>query len=207
MVLRGLTSWWPALRCLTEFLSSLFHPLGHFWSLIWDWHVQIHPEGSPWVLKSLGMMTLKTSEIKVTWNLSHPSKHLGEEFPGRLSHSESLLWGNIPHSDPTLLPPALSRKLCQLSSPGNTQSEMASLSNLSNFFSGQNKSPRSHISSTMGFPVLHYIWRLLSLMSIEWVLPSNHIILCRPLLFLPSIFPSIRVFASESALHIRWTKC
>lgn len=138
---------------MTEFLSSLFHPLGHFWSLIRDWHVQIHPEGSPWVPKSLGMMTLKTSEIKVMWNLSHPSKHLGEEFPGRLSHSESLLWGNIPHSDPTLLPPALSRKLCQLSSPGNTQSEMASLSNLSNFFSGQNKSPRSHISSTMGFHV------------------------------------------------------
>ena len=60
--------------------------------------------------------------------------------------------------------------------------------------------------STPGFPVLHYIWRLLSLMSIESVLPSNHIILCHPLLLLPSIFPSIRVFASESALHIRWTK-
>ena len=37
-------------------------------------------------------------------------------------------------------------------------------------------------------------------------MPSNHIILCHPLLFFPSIFPSIRVFANESALHIRWTK-
>ena len=44
------------------------------------------------------------------------------------------------------------------------------------------------------------------IMSIETVMPSNHHILCCPLLLLPSIFPSIRVFSSESALHIRWPK-
>ena len=43
-------------------------------------------------------------------------------------------------------------------------------------------------------------------MSIELVMPSNHVILCRPLLLLPSIFPSIRVFSNESVLHIRWLK-
>ena len=43
-------------------------------------------------------------------------------------------------------------------------------------------------------------------MSIELVMPSNHLILCCPLLLLPSIFPSIRVFSNESALHIRWPK-
>ena len=47
---------------------------------------------------------------------------------------------------------------------------------------------------------------LLKLMSIESVMPSNHLILCHPLLLLPSIFPSIRVFSSESVLHIRWPK-
>ena len=47
---------------------------------------------------------------------------------------------------------------------------------------------------------------LLKLMSIESVMPSNHLILCPPLLLLPSIFPSIRVFSNESALHIRWPK-
>ena len=47
---------------------------------------------------------------------------------------------------------------------------------------------------------------LFKLMSVESVMPSNHLILCRPLLFLPSIFPSIRVFSNESALHIRWPK-
>ena len=47
---------------------------------------------------------------------------------------------------------------------------------------------------------------LLKLMSIESVMPSNHLILCRPLLLLPSIFPSIRVFSNESALRIRWPK-
>ena len=47
---------------------------------------------------------------------------------------------------------------------------------------------------------------LLKLMSIESVMPSNHLILCHPLLLLPSIFPSIKVFSSESALRIRWPK-
>ena len=46
----------------------------------------------------------------------------------------------------------------------------------------------------------------LKLMSIESVMPSNHLILCRPLLLLPSIFPSIRVFSNESVLCIRWPK-
>ena len=48
---------------------------------------------------------------------------------------------------------------------------------------------------------------LLKLMSIESVMPSNHLILCHPLLLLPSIFPSIKVFSNESALCIRWPKC
>ena len=47
---------------------------------------------------------------------------------------------------------------------------------------------------------------LLKLMSIESMMPSNHLILCCPLLFLPSIFPSIRVFSNELALRIRWPK-
>ena len=49
-------------------------------------------------------------------------------------------------------------------------------------------------------------WSLLKLMSIELVMPSNHLILCCPLLLLPSIFPSIRVFSNESVLHIRSPK-
>ena len=48
---------------------------------------------------------------------------------------------------------------------------------------------------------------LLKLMSIESMMPSNHLTLCRPLLLLPSIFPSIRVFANGSVLPIRWPKC
>ena len=60
--------------------------------------------------------------------------------------------------------------------------------------------------SMPGFPVLHYLQSLLKLMSIESVMPANHLILCLPLLLLPSIFPSIKVFSSESALRIRWPK-
>ena len=60
--------------------------------------------------------------------------------------------------------------------------------------------------SMPGFPVHHQLRSLLKLMSIESVMPSNHPILCCPLLLLPSIFPSIRVFSNESVLHIRWPK-
>ena len=49
-------------------------------------------------------------------------------------------------------------------------------------------------------------WSLIKLMSIESVMPSNPLILCHPLLFLPSVFPSIKVFSSESVLHVRWPK-
>ena len=49
-------------------------------------------------------------------------------------------------------------------------------------------------------------WSLLKLMSVELVMPLNHLLLCHPLLLLPSIFPSIRVFSNESALRIRWPK-
>ena len=56
------------------------------------------------------------------------------------------------------------------------------------------------------FPIHHQILELLKLMSIESVMPSTHLILCRPLLLPPSIFPNIRVFSSESVLHIRWPK-
>ena len=49
-------------------------------------------------------------------------------------------------------------------------------------------------------------WSLLKLMSIELVMPSNHLTLCHPLLLPPSIFPNIRVFSNKSVLHIRWPK-
>ena len=58
--------------------------------------------------------------------------------------------------------------------------------------------------STLGLLVHHQLRD--KLMSIESVMPSNHLILCHPLLLLPSIFPSIRVFANEPALRIRWPK-
>ena len=60
--------------------------------------------------------------------------------------------------------------------------------------------------SMPGLPVHLQLLELLKLMSINLVMPSNHLILCHPLLFLPSIFPSIRVFSNESVLRIRWPK-
>ena len=67
--------------------------------------------------------------------------------------------------------------------------------------------------STPGFPVLHYFlesftisWSLHKLTSMELVMPSNHLLLCHPLLLLLSVFPSIRIFSNESALHVTWPK-
>ena len=60
--------------------------------------------------------------------------------------------------------------------------------------------------STPGFPVLHQLPELLKFMPIELVMPSNHPILCWPLLLLSSIFPNIRVFSIKSVLHISWPR-
>ena len=60
--------------------------------------------------------------------------------------------------------------------------------------------------STPGLPVHHQLSELAQTLSIELVMPSNHLVPCHPLLLPPSIFPSIRVFSNESALHIRWPK-
>ena len=59
--------------------------------------------------------------------------------------------------------------------------------------------------SPPGFPVFHHHLEFAQI-HVESVMPPNHLILCHPLLLLPSIFPSIRVFSNESALHIRWPK-
>ena len=58
--------------------------------------------------------------------------------------------------------------------------------------------------STPGFPVHHQFLALAQLISIEFMMPSHHLILCCPLLLPPSIFPIIRVFSKESVLRIRW---
>ena len=60
--------------------------------------------------------------------------------------------------------------------------------------------------STPGSSVLHYLPSLLRFMSIELMMLSSHLLLCRPLLLLPSLFPRIRIFSNELALHIRWPK-
>ena len=76
---------------------------------------------------------------------------------------------------------------------------MKSFSSVQLFANPRNAAHQASLSITNSQSVL-------KLMSMESVMPSNHLILCRPLLLLPSIFPSIRDFSNESALHIRWPK-
>ena len=81
----------------------------------------------------------------------------------------------------------------------NTISSVQSLSHVRLFATPWTVAHKASLSVTKS-------WGPLKLMSIELVMPSNHLILCHHLLLLPSIFPSIRVFSSESVLHIRWPK-
>ena len=78
-------------------------------------------------------------------------------------------------------------------------SSIQSLSHLQDFATPWTAAHQASLSITNS-------WSLPKLVSLELVMPSNHFILCHPLLFLPSIFPSIRVFSNESVLHIRWPK-
>ena len=70
----------------------------------------------------------------------------------------------------------------------------------------QSRSLCKYCRCCVSFPVLYYLPEFATLTSIESVMPSNHLILCHLLILLPSIFPSIRVFSSESVLHIKWPK-
>ena len=84
--------------------------------------------------------------------------------------------------------------------PGQLSCSVQSLSHVQLFATAWSAASQASLSITNS-------WSLLKLMSIESVMPSNHLILCHPLLLLPSIFPSIRVFSGESVLHIKWPKC
>ena len=94
--------------------------------------------------------------------------------------------------------------IVQLSHPYMTTGKTISSVQFSRSFISNSMTPRTaaHLAS----PSITNSQSLLKLMSIKSVMPSNHLILCHPLLLLPSIYPSIRVFSNESALRIRWPK-
>ena len=87
----------------------------------------------------------------------------------------------------------------QIISPSLLFSSVQSLSHVQLFDTPWTAAHQSSLSLTIS-------WRLLKLMSIELVMPSNQLILCHPLLLPPSIFPSIRVFSNKSVLCIKWPK-
>ena len=106
-----------------------------------------------------------------------------------------------PHGlQPARLPcPSLSPEVCSHSCPSSLFSSVQSLSHVQLFATPMD-------CSMPGLPVHLQLPEFTQLMSIQSVMPSNHLIFCRPLLLLPSIFPTIRVFSNESVLHIRWPK-
>ena len=106
----------------------------------------------------------------------------------------------IQHSNLYLRPsPFLSPPDCYIQLPTCHLSIVQSLSHVQLFATTWTAACQASLSFTIS-------WSLLKLMSIELVMPSNHFVLCHPLLLLSSVFPSIRVFSSESALCFRWPK-
>ena len=89
--------------------------------------------------------------------------------------------------------------LCSYSQGKDQFSSLQSLSRVRLFLTPRTAAHQAPLSITNS-------WSLLKLMSMESVMPSNHLILCRPLLIPPSFFPSISVFSNEVVLHIRWPK-
>ena len=109
------------------------------------------------------------------------------------------LWIAIaPGEQKYLSPPTVSSAACFLFSPVQ----------LSHLVMSDSLQPHGlqHARLACTTPGVNNSWSLLKFMSIESVMPSNHLILCHPLLLLPSIFPSIRVFSNELVLRIRWPK-
>ena len=127
-----------------------------------------------------------------------------------LGFSRQEYWSGLPFSSPRDLPKpgtepmsseslALTDGLFDTELPGNPRERFSSVQLLSHvqlFVTLWTAACQATLSITSS-------WSLLKLMSIESVMPSNHLIIYHPLLLLPSIFPSIRVFSNESALHIR----
>ena len=119
-------------------------------------------------------------------------RHMGSQFPDQGSNPYPL------QQKPGVLTTGLPGKSLQLISC-NKKKKYQSLSRVRPFVTPWTAACQASLSITNS-------WNLLKLMSIKLVRPSNHLILCCPLLLPPSIFPSIRVFSNESVLHIRWPK-
>ena len=100
------------------------------------------------------------------------------------------------------MPESLSAVILELKEKKNLSLQFSSVQSLSPvwlFATPWTAAPQAYLSITN-------FWSLLKLMSVESVMPSNHLILCFPLLLPPSTFPSIKVFSNESVLHVRWPK-
>ena len=108
-------------------------------------------------------------------------------------------WSGLPFPSPGHLPNAGTDPRSPTLQVDSLPSVVQSLSRAQLFVTPWITARQTSLSFTIS-------WSLCKLMSIESVMPSNHIVFCHPLLLLPSIFPSIRVFSNESALHIRQPK-
>ena len=161
--------------------------------------------------------TLETAAHQATPSLgfSRQEHWSGLPFPSPMHESEKWKWSRSVLSDsvwPHRLQPT--RLLCPWDFPGKSTGVgchcLLQITRFSkNFVVVQSLSPVRFFAApwtTACQASLSFTISWLKIMSIESVIPSNHLILCHPLLLLPSIFTSIRIFSSESALHIRWPK-
>ena len=151
---------------------------------------------SPW-----GRKTVDMTEGSLSLSLSHTHTHthteLGKVLKSLRNNSSECGFESRSTSDPMTLNSFKDHLPDRSRSPG--PASIKSLSHVRLFVTPWTAACLASLSITNS-------WSLLKLMSIELVMRSNHLILCHPLLFLPSIFLSIKVFSDESALHIRWPK-
>ena len=150
-----------------------------------------------------------TAEVPVIPTSPHLSPHPVETKPvresrngrrGRSTHSPRATGSKVSDTNKTRAPRTPKWGWCQHQATRLTEfSSVPSLNHVQCFATPWTAACQASLS-------IINTWSLLKLMSIESVMPSNHLILCCPLLLLPSIFPSIRVFSKELVLHVRWPK-
>ena len=157
--------------------------------------------------------SIKYSEEKLIFFATHCS--IGCSLVWRKNSHHVVCWGHIPKSrwlyntstgaaayvsavkEKTLFIGVLEKNI-----HGTSMAQFSSVQSLSCVWLFETPWPTAHQASLS----ITNSWSLPKLMSIELAMPSNHLIHCRPLLLLPSIIPSIRIFSNESALCIRWPK-